>query len=486
VRRVLPSDLLPPQDLDAEQFLLSAAMQGHIGAEALHSLTAADYRHYHHGVIHDAAMEVLKRGKVVSKHSVLTMLRQKGEGEDAALMGLVSQIADQRAIQSNAGYWADTILADSIRRSVQDFAEVAKTLAQNRDMPISDVTDRLQSMLYEATNRKAGRQYTFTSSEVVPEVLRQIEARYDGLNPPRGISTGITHLDYYRKLVPGNLLVVAGRTSMGKTALALTIALNVVLAGHRVLYFSTEMPKDEIYERLFAMQSHTPASDIQSGWVLPHKRPDVRAAAERLEKSGLIVNVKPSITPAYLTSVVRRLSIAGPVSLVVADHIHRMQADSGATDDSPRYGQIAEGLKTLAAEFDVPVIALSQMNRVSDSRADKEPVITDIRGSGKIEEEADTIVFVYRKGYYEKKTAEMVDALPEEADLIVHKNRNGKTGRAPVMYIPAQVRFENFADKQYTVSLPPTPGTADVEEDPFAMTPDDLARQTDQFFEGVK
>lgn len=445
-----PIDAIPSQDLDAEMRLLSAAMHGAEGVEALYTVEASDF--YRYRPVFEAALEVVRRGKVVNKHSIAHVMRQAGLLDNAWRMALET-IDQANPGTTNAAFWAESIVAASVRRRVDESLPMARVLLQDEELTLAEFTEKLHSLIYQATDRAATRKQQFEPYEIVPDVLAEIESRYDGKRPAAGLSTGLANLDFYRRLQPGNLIVVAGRTSMGKTCAALTMALSIALDGHRVIYFSTEMEKEEIHERLIAMLSNTSLDDIMKGLVLDHKREDVRNAARRIEQLPFTINTMATMTPSYVMAQIRRIAVSGPVAAVFADHLHRMQADVKCSNDVEKYGSIAQGLKTAARTFHLPVIAMAQMNRAADGRPDKEPIISDLRGSGTIEEEADMLVFVYRPAYYAKKKAvnqghEPEEEKPEEAELIVHKNRRGRTGKAPVIFHPAQVRFYDPASER--------------------------------------
>lgn len=505
-----PIDDIPPQDIDAELYLLSTAMHGPDGVDALYKVEASDF--YRYRPVYEAAMQVIQEGKVVTRHSIAHVMRRSRYDEDWILQ--VAHIDMAAAGTTNADLWAEAVVAASVRRRVNEFTLLAQSAVQDRELSLDDLRETLQSQFFEAISRASTEKRQFEASEVAPVVLKAIEDRYDGLKPLAGLATGLVDLDYYRKLMPGNLVIIAGRTSMGKTCLALTMALSIARDGGRVLYFSTEMEKDELHERLISMRSNAPYTELQHGSVLPYKRADVRAAGEGNAKLNLTIDGTASPTPAYIMAQIRKFKVMGKLDAVFADHIHRMQPDRRTQNDVEKYGQIAQGLKTAARTFGVPVIAMAQMSRAADARPDKEPILTDIRGSGTIEEEADTILFVYRPAYYEKKKVADRDEracrdillLPEDADIIVHKNRSGRTGKVPVIFVPACVRFDTKAKEYETAGYGPVEreesapaystaqptltanSTAVVADDPFAEEPDEAGYQDaglGTFFQGV-
>ncbi len=287
---------------------------------------------------------------------------------------------------------------------------------------------------------------------MLPQLIEKIDEWHSNPDALRGIATGF--VDFDRRtggLRGGDLVIVAGRPSMGKTTLAINMAENVALdpkVKGSVLIFSMEMPSEQLMTRMLSSVGGVPLHDIRSGRVTDHDWARISSATSQLQEARIFIDESPGLTPTELRARARRVKREHGLNMVVVDYLQLMQVSGTKENRATEISEISRGLKALAKELDVPVIALSQLNRSVEQRESKKPVMSDLRESGAIEQDADMILFIYREEVYDKNTPRK-----GEADIDLAKHRNGETANFVLTFQGQYTRFQNFVSEAYAAGV---------------------------------
>ena len=323
------------------------------------------------------------------------------------------------------------------RKLEHGLAEISSRLSTTDGRELLSHAERILSEVsansYNATFAKAGN--------VVNSIVERLE---DGSIRDHGISTGYASLDrILHGLHPGNLIILAGRPGMGKSALGFCLARNVAAEGTGVALISLEMSQEELGFRLLSMETGNSQDHLKSANFGEHGWRNIAKARSAIAKYPLYLEDHGNVSILELQSNIRRLHAEHKIGLVVVDYMQLMDSGLGKENRTQEIGAISRGLKLMARSLDIPIIALSQLSRSTEGRQDKRPIMPDLRESGNIEQDADIIIFIYREGYYSEGIQKR-----EEAEIIVAKNRNGRTGTVRLIWEPALTRFENIPKKK--------------------------------------
>jgi replicative DNA helicase len=397
-----------------------------------------------------AAMHALHvEGKVISRHSVADGLQRAGLLESVGGLAYLSDLADYQSSPAALEYLLGTVKDKALQRRLVDLArglmEEGLSARSSVEELLSDADARLSSLLQE----KYQPTY-YRMPDIVEDVYKEIQARLKSGDSVLGIKTGFVDLDDRMSgLHKSNLIILAARPSMGKTALALNIASNVALQGKKnVVIFSLEMSRHELALRMLACEARVDARRVHEGRLGGGEMTLFIEAFKRMLHASIIVDDTPALTILDLRARARRLKKEGLCDLILVDYLQMIRG-SGRTDSREQeISEISRMLKAIAKELEVPVVALSQLNRTLEARKDKRPQLSDLRESGAIEQDADVIVFIYRDEYYVKNSTDK-----GKAELIIGKQRSGPIGTVKVQFTPAFTRFDNLAGESETISL---------------------------------
>jgi replicative DNA helicase len=435
---------LPPQDLDAEEAVLGAMMindQAVLTASEIISDPGEFYREAH-GTVYRAIIALLARSEPIDAVTVSDELERMGAldqvGGRGFIFGLSSSVTVAANVKSHAQIVRDLSL---LRRVAAAGLEIAE-LGYARQGDVRDILDRAESAIFDVAQSR-------TTSEIVPiggllgEEIDRISAASEqkGLT---GASSGLRDLD---KITSGfqnsNLIILAARPAMGKTSLALGIARHLgVNARLPVVVFSLEMSSSEIAQRFIATEARVDSTRMRSGDVREEDWIRIQDACNRLSDAPIYVDDTAGINLMEIRSKARRLKMKEPnLGLIMIDYLQLMSSGSHEENRVQEISQISRQLKVLARDLKVPVIALSQLSRGVESRTDKRPLLSDLRESGSIEQDADVVMFIYRDDYYNKETSEK----PGTAELIVAKHRNGAVGTVDLAFMPHYTTFADLA-----------------------------------------
>jgi replicative DNA helicase len=432
---------VPPHNLEAEEALLGSMMlsAGAI-ATAVEKVSADDFYRPSHGHIFEAITALYAAGEPVDHVTVAEMLRRAGVLE--AIGGesvLVSIKANTPATSSAARYAAIVEEHALLRRLIGVAGEIAE-MGYGLPEDVTAAVDTAETMVFQVAQRRT-TDTVRPVKDLLAASLDHLEALYDRGETITGVPTGYTDLDeQLAGLQKSNLVIVGARPSMGKTAFALGIAAHAAMQGIPVLFFSLEMSHLEIAQRMLCAEARVDAGRMRNGRLLDTDWGKVSNAIGRLSEIPLYVDDNPNVTVMDIRAKSRRLRSRQQLGLVVVDYLQLMSGRSSAENRQVEVSEISRGLKILARELEVPVVALSQLSRNLEARSDKRPMLADLRESGSLEQDADVVMFIYRDEVYNPESAER-----GTAEIIVAKHRNGPTGVAQLAFVNTYARFANMA-----------------------------------------
>jgi replicative DNA helicase len=433
---------LPPQSLEAEESVLGAMMisPSAIGAVA-EILDAGDFYRESHGVIYRAAISLYARGEPVDILTLAdeldkTQLLEAAGGREkifelAALVPAVSNVAHHARIVREMA---------TLRGLIRAGQEIAR-LGFERPGEVVDLVDRAESTIFALSQQRVTSQFAHID-ELLKESFERITHLMEAGSDITGTPSGFRDLDRLTSgFQPGNLIIVAARPSMGKSALALGMAANIAVRHERpVALFTLEMSKAEVTQRLMCSEGKVESQRLRTGKLAADDWPRLTAACSKLTKAPIYVDDTGSITMMEIRSKLRRLKMREPdLSLVVVDYLQLMTSGTSVENRVQEVSQISRALKVLARDLEVPIMALSQLSRAVEQRHDKRPILSDLRESGSIEQDADLVMFIYRDEYYNPEDSESAGI----AELLLAKHRNGPTGVEKVAW---QRRYAKFSD----------------------------------------
>lgn len=430
----------PLYSIGAEQSVLGGVM---LDENAYHriSLSESDFGRESHRLIWRAVVSLREEGEPVDVVTVSDRL--EAWGEDAGGLAYVASLADETPSAANITGYARVVREHAIRRSLMSAATSLQEAAKDRAREVTDVIDSAQRDVLALTS--TGRESRLAPlSAYIGEFLDDTEKRMEAEDGMVGIGTGHADVDeMIQGFEGGDLVILAGRPSMGKTMLGEQWAEHMAhTTGQPVPFFSLEMPALQLLRRAAARNARIPLGKLRGGKIDDHEWPLINKAMVEVKKTPLYVDDTPALTFAELRSRARRLHQQEPVAAIFVDYLQIVQSGELTSRDAradQKIGQVASGLKALAKELNVPVIAIAQLNRGVDGRSDKRPQMSDLREAGQIEQDADVIAFVYRDDMYDKNS-------PHQgiAELIVRKQRNGPTGTVHLSCLAEYQSFENF------------------------------------------
>jgi replicative DNA helicase len=433
---------LPPQNLEAEEYVLGAMMLSTHAIEAVSEIMdAGDFYRESHAKIYRAVLDLFQHGRPVDAITVADKLDENGELEEVGGKERIREIATLVPTTSNAAHHARIVREMATLRGLTVVGEGIQRLGWDRPGETPELVDRAEQMVFDlAQHRIRG---SFEHIEVlVRQTFEQITAMYEAGEEMTGTPTGFRDVDNLTSgLQPGNLVVVAGRPSMGKSAFALGVAANLALHhGIPVAVFTLEMSKLEVAQRLMCSEGRVELQRLRTGRLSSDDWPRLVKACDALTKAPLYVDDTRLTTMLEIRGKARRLKAREPeLGLVMVDYLQLMTSGMSIENRVQEVSQISRSLKVLAGDLEVPVIALSQLSRAVESRTDKRPLLSDLRDSGSIEQDADLVMFLYRDEYYERDEAE--DSKKGIAEVIVAKHRNGPVGAFNVAFIGRYAKF---------------------------------------------
>jgi len=410
-------------------------------------LVDGDFYRHEHQLIYAAIGALINASKPADVITVFEQLQNQGHADAAGGLGYLNSLAQYVPSASNIRRYAEIVRERSIlRKLVKASDEIATAAFNPKGRAVDKILDEAEQKIFNIGEEGSRMKQGFQSMDsLVVDLLDRVQEMADNPNDITGVPTGFHDLDKMTSgLQPGDLVVLAARPSMGKTAFAINIAEHVALnEGLPVAVFSMEMGAAQLAVRVVGSIGRVDQGHLRTGKLTDEEWPRLTEAIERLRTVSLHIDETPGLTPSELRANSRRLARqCGKLGLIVVDYLQLMSGSSGSDGDNraTELGEISRGLKMLAKELQCPVIALSQLNRGVEQRTDKRPMMSDLRESGAIEQDADIIMFIYRDDYYNKDSKD-----PGVAEIIIGKQRNGPTGTVRLAFLKPLTRFESLA-----------------------------------------
>jgi replicative DNA helicase len=437
---------VPPQNLDAEESVLGAMMLSSAAIAAVSEVLSNDGREFYresHAKIYRAALALYAKGEPVDAITLVDELDERGELEHVGGKVRIHELAALVPASANAGHYARIVRETAILRGlIHAGGEIAR-LGWERPGETSELMDRAEQVLFELSQQRAQGEFAHIE-ELLRESFERITALYESGADVTGVPSGFRDLDRVTSgFQEGNLLIVAARPSMGKSALGLCIAANLAVRRNvPVALFTLEMSKSEVTQRLMCSEAKVESQRLRTGKLAADDWPRLTAACDKLAKAPLYVDDTGSITMMEIRSKARRLKSRHPeLGLVIVDYLQLMTSGTTVENRVQEVSQISRSLKVLARDLDVPILALSQLNRAVEQRHDKRPLLSDLRESGSLEQDADIVMFVYRDEYYSGEESDQQGL----AEIIVAKHRNGPTDTVKLSFLKRYAKFADLA-----------------------------------------
>ena len=439
---------VPPHSIEAESSVLGGLLLDNGAWDRVGDLLVdSDFYRHEHKLIYAAIGALVNTSKPADVITVSEQLQNQGKTAEMGGLGYLNSLAQYVPSASNIRRYAEIVRERSIlRKLVSASDEIATNAFNPQGKAIDRILDEAEQKIFNIGEEGSRLKQGFQSMDtLVVELLDRVQEMADNPNDITGVPTGFYDLDRMTSgLQPGDMVVIAARPSMGKTAFAVNIAEHVALnEGLPVAVFSMEMGASQLAVRVVGSIGRIDQGHLRTGKLTDDEWPRLTEAIEKLRTVSLHIDETPGLTPSELRANARRLARqCGKLGLIVVDYLQLMTGSGGSSGDNraTELGEISRGLKMLAKELQCPVIALSQLNRSVEQRTDKRPMMSDLRESGAIEQDADIIMFIYRDDYYNKDSKD-----PGVAEIIIGKQRNGPTGTVRLTFLKNLTRFESLA-----------------------------------------
>jgi replicative DNA helicase len=439
---------VPPHSIEAESSVLGGLLLDNGAWDRVGDLLVdSDFYRHEHKLIYAAIGALINTSKPADVITVSEQLQNQGKTAEMGGLAYLNSLAQYVPSASNIRRYAEIVRERSIlRKLVSASDEIATNALNPQGKAIDRILDEAEQKIFNIGEEGSRMKQGFQSMDtLVVALLDRVQEMADNPNDITGVPTGFYDLDRMTSgLQPGDLVVLAARPSMGKTAFAINIAEHVALnEGLPVAVFSMEMGASQLAVRVVGSIGRIDQGHLRSGKLTDDEWPRLTEAIEKLRTVSLHIDETPGLTPSELRANARRLARqCGKLGLIVVDYLQLMSGSGGSGGDNraTELGEISRGLKMLAKELQCPVIALSQLNRSVEQRTDKRPMMSDLRESGAIEQDADIIMFIYRDDYYNKESKD-----PGVAEIIIGKQRNGPTGTVRLTFLKNLTRFESLA-----------------------------------------
>ncbi len=432
---------LPPQNLEAEQCVLGSILlrPGSI-VKALEILTAKDFYKEAHQTIFDGLISLFDRNEPQDLITIVNTLRDSNKLDAIGGAAYLASLTDIVPLAANISYYAKIVREKSVlRQLIATTTDIASRCYEEQD-DIEKLLDEVEQTVFDISRDKSGQGFD-PLKKVMTETFERVTMLAERKELITGVPTGYTDLDRLTSgLQPSDLIILAGRPSMGKTALAMNMVQNVALLHHKgVGIFSLEMSKSQLGMRLLCSVSRVDSQNLRTGFIKDHDWPKLTRAAGELSAAKIFIDDTPALTVLEMRAKARRLKMEHDIGLVVLDYLQLMRGRAESREQE--ISEISRSLKAMAKELDIPVMALSQLNRSLENRPNKRPQLSDLRESGAIEQDADVILFIYRDEVYNKAEDNPRRGI---AEVIVGKQRNGPTGTVEMTFLDRYTTFENL------------------------------------------
>jgi replicative DNA helicase len=436
---------VPPQNLEAEESVLGAVLLANESIyDALMIIAPEDFYREANRIIFKTMVELADRSQPVDAITLTEALRAQSVLEEVGGAAYIAQLVARVPTAANIAYYARIVREKSVLRRLVGACTGIASEAYERQSDVDEFLDEAEHRIFEIAERRITPAF-HKMHDLTKESLKMVEQLYERRELVTGVPTGFVDVDRLTAgLQPSDLIIIAARPSMGKTALALNIAAYAAMEADQpmgVAFFSLEMAKEQLVLRMLCAEARVDSAKVRSGYIRADDFPRLAQAASRLSEAPIYVDDSSDTSPIVLKAKCRRLARERGVNLglVIVDYLQLMRPSRQAESREREISEISRSLKALAKELKVPVIALSQLNRQVETRADRRPLLADLRESGAIEQDADVIAFIYRDEVYNKNSKDV-----GVAEIIVAKQRNGPVDTVKLTFLPQYTRFENY------------------------------------------
>ena len=438
-----------PHSVEAEQSVVGAMLMDKDAILAASEIICGDdFYQNAYGVIFDSMVELFNEGKPVDLITLQERLKEKEVPPEISSLEFVRDLVAAVPTSANVRYYAQIVSDKAVMRKLIKMNDELSNICYAGNEPLESVLEKTEKSVFQLLqNRNAGEYVPIR--QVVMNALEKVEKASKSKGTVTGITTGFIDLDYKLSgLQPSDLVLVAARPSMGKTAFVLNIAQYVAFKKDKcTAIFSLEMSKEQLVNRLFSLESQVDAQALRTGNMKDSDWEKLIEAAGIIGQSNLIIDDTPSISISELRSKCRKYKMEHGLDLIIIDYLQLMSGSVGGRSESRQQeiSDISRSLKALARELNVPVIALSQLSRAVEQRPDKRPMLSDLRESGAIEQDADVVMFIYRDEYYNKDSE-----YKKQAEIIIAKQRNGPVGTVHLAWLGEYTKFANLSRQENT------------------------------------
>ena len=445
---------VPPQNIEAEQAVLGAMLiDKEAIAKATEVLSADDFYREAHRVIFSAMLELYNKNEAVDMVTVTEILKRDNKLEDIGGIAYITSLANVVLTAANVKYHAEIVAEKSVLRQLVRVSTEIAAMGYEANEDVGTLLDTAESRILEISNRKKKNDFT-AINDILMDSVQSIESLLQNKGGLTGLPAGFADLDKLTSgLHPSDFIILAARPSMGKTALALNIVQNVALRAHKVIggeprsvaFFSLEMSKEQLVNRMLCAEAGIDSQRLRVGEMRDEDWTHLWDACDTMSRAKIYIDDTAGITAMDMRSRARRLKAEHGLDLIVVDYLQLMQGSGKRNNSGDRQQEVSEisrSLKALARELDVPVLALSQLSRSVESRQVKRPMLSDLRESGSLEQDADIVAFLYREDYYNPETEN------KHTELIIAKHRNGPVDTVNLFFQKQFTKFVGFTKRQ--------------------------------------
>lgn len=445
---------VPPQNIEAEQAVLGAMLiDKEAIAKATEVLSADDFYREAHRVIFSAMLELYNKNEAVDMVTVTEILKRDNKLEDIGGIAYITSLANVVLTAANVKYHAEIVAEKSVLRQLVRVSTEIAAMGYEANEDVGTLLDTAESRILEISNRKKKNDFT-AINDILMDSVQSIESLLQNKGGLTGLPAGFADLDKLTSgLHPSDFIILAARPSMGKTALALNIVQNVALRAHKVIggeprsvaFFSLEMSKEQLVNRMLCAEAGIDSQRLRVGEMHDEDWTHLWDACDTMSRAKIYIDDTAGITVMDMRSRARRLKAEHGLDLIVVDYLQLMQGSGKRNNSGDRQQEVSEisrSLKALARELDVPVLALSQLSRSVESRQVKRPMLSDLRESGSLEQDADIVAFLYREDYYNPETEN------KHTELIIAKHRNGPVDTVNLFFQKQFTKFVGFTKRE--------------------------------------
>ncbi len=442
---------LPPQNLEAELSILGGILIDNDAInKVLEVLAPSDFYRESHRKIFESMINISGRGEPVDLITLNDELKTSALLDGVGGTPYIAALVDGVATAANITYYAKIVKQKAVLRGLISVATDIVTKGYEESSDVDSFLDYAERQIFEISENKVKPSF-FKIKEIVKDSFKAIEELYDRKDMVTGVPSGFKKLDSMTSgFQPSDLIIIAGRPSMGKTAFCLNLALNAVREekgeSKPVAIFSLEMSKEQLVTRMLCSEARVDASKLRSGFLAESDWPKLTRAAGVLSEAQIYIDDTPAISVLEVRAKARRLKADKKgLGMIIIDYLQLMRGRDGSERREQEISEISRSLKALAKELHLPVLALSQLSRAVEQRTgDKRPILSDLRESGSIEQDADMVFFVFREEFYKRDD----ESLKGLAEIIIGKQRNGPVGTAKLAWLGEYTRFENLAEDE--------------------------------------